>query len=150
MMAYKVADNIFFGKEVPIYNGGQMRRDWTYVGDIVKGILAATDRPLGFEIINLGRGEPVLLADFVTLIEGFAGRKANLEPAPMPDTDIAYTYADISKARRLLNYEPRVSVQEGVACFWQWYERAVLSNRLTTSAKAVLTSTNPTKGATTE
>ena len=71
--------------------------------------------------------------------EGFAGRKANLEPAPMPDTDIAYTYADISKARRLLNYEPRVSVQEGVACFWQWYERAVLSKvALTTTAKPVL------------
>jgi UDP-glucuronate 4-epimerase len=91
------------------------------------------------------------LADFVTLIEGLAGRKANLVPAPMPDTDIAYTYADISKARRLLNYEPRVSVQEGVACFWQWYERAVLSKvGLTTTAKAVLNWTNPTKGETTE
>lgn len=151
MMAYKVADNIFFGKEVPIYNGGQMRRDWTYVRDIVKGILAATDRPLGFEIINLGRGEPVLLADFVSLIERFAGRKANLIPAPMPDTDIAYTYADISKARRLLNYEPQVSVAAGVASFWQWYKRAVLTKvGLIKTAKELLTSTNPTKGATTK
>lgn len=128
MMAYKVADNICIGKEVPIYNNGQMRRDWTYVGDIVKGLLAAVDRPIGFEIINLGRGEPVLLADFVRLIESLSGRKANLVPTPMPDTDISYTYAEISKARRLLDYEPKVSVEQGVACFWDWYQRTALKN----------------------
>jgi UDP-glucuronate 4-epimerase len=126
MMAYKVADNIFFGKEVPLYNNGQMHRDWTYVEDIAAGIVAAADRPLGYEVINLGRGEPILLADFVALIEEQAGRRANLVPAPMMDADIAYTYADISKARRLLRYDPAVSVQEGVARFWNWYRQAVL------------------------
>lgn len=126
MMAYKVADSIHFGREVPLYNNGQMYRDWTYIDDIVKGILAAVDRPLGYEVINLGRGEPVLLADFVRLIEEFTGRKAHLVPAPMPDADIPCTYADISKARRLLNYHPTISVREGVARFLQWYEEAVL------------------------
>jgi UDP-glucuronate 4-epimerase len=126
MMAYKVADNIYFGREVPLYNNGQMHRDWTYIDDIVKGVLAAVDRPLGYEIINLGRGEPVLLADFVRLIEELTGRKAHLVPAPMPDADIPYTYADISKARRLLGYNPTISVQEGVARFLEWYEKAVL------------------------
>jgi len=125
MMAYKVADNIFFGSEVPLYNNGQMHRDWTYIDDIVKGVLAAVDRPLGYEVINLGRGEPVLLADFVRLIEELTGRKAHLVPAPMPDADIPYTYADISKARRLLGYNPTISVQEGVARFLAWYEQAV-------------------------
>jgi len=126
MMAYKVADNIYFGREVPFYNNGQMHRDWTYIDDIVKGVLAAVDRPLGYEIINLGRGEPVLLADFVRLIEELTGHKANLTPASMPEADIPYTYADISKARRLLGYNPTISVQEGVARFLEWYEEAVL------------------------
>jgi len=125
MMAYKVADSIYFGREVPLYNNGQMYRDWTYIDDIVKGVLAAVDRPLGYEIINLGRGEPVLLADFVRLIEEFTGRKAHLIPAPMPEADIPYTYADISKARRLLGYNPTISVQAGVARFLEWYEKAV-------------------------
>lgn len=129
MMAYKVADNIFFGREVPIYDNGQMHRDWTSVDDIVEGIVAAIDRPLGYEIINLGRGEPVLLADFVRLIEECAGRPAHLVPAPMPETDIPYTFADISKARRLLGYDPTVSVRQGVVRFWNWYQDAVLANR---------------------
>jgi UDP-glucuronate 4-epimerase len=126
MMAYKVADNIYFGREVPLYNEGHMHRDWTYVDDIAQGVLAAVDRPLGYEVINLGRGEPVLLADFVHLIEEFTGRRADLVPAPMPEADIPYTYADISKARRLLDYHPTISVQEGVARFLAWYQQAAL------------------------
>jgi UDP-glucuronate 4-epimerase len=126
MMAYKVADNIFFGREVPIYNGGQMHRDWTYVDDIANGVIAAVDRPLGFEVINLGRGKPILLADFVRLIEELAERKANLVPAPMPDTDIAFTHAEVTKARALLGYEPKVSVEDGIKGFWTWYRQAVL------------------------
>jgi UDP-glucuronate 4-epimerase len=126
MMAYKVLDNIFFEKPVPLYNNGQMHRDWTFVDDIVSGVVAAADRPLGYETINLGRGDPVLLADFVRLIEELAGHKAHLKPAPMADADILYTYANIDKARRLLGYDPQVSVQEGVTRFWQWYQRAVL------------------------
>jgi UDP-glucuronate 4-epimerase len=136
MMAYKVADNIYFGREVPLYNNGQMYRDWTYIDDIVKGVLAAVDHLLGYEIINLGRGEPVLLADLVRLIEELTGRKAHLVPAPMPDADIPYTYADISKARCLLGYNPTISVQEGVARFLEWYEQAVLGgDRLETEGK---------------
>lgn len=129
MMAYKVVDNILFGKSTPLYNDGRMHRDWTYVTDIAAGVVAALDRPLGYEVINLGRGEPVLLADFVRLIEELVGRKANLLPAPMLDADIAYTYADISKAQRLLNYSPAVSVSEGVARFWQWYQQAVIGQQ---------------------
>lgn len=119
------ADSIFFGRKVPLYNNGQMHRDWTYIDDIVKGVVAAVDRPLAYEVINLGRGEPVLLADFVRIIEKLTGCKAHLVPAPMPDADIPYTYADIGKAHRLLDYNPTISVQEGVARFLEWYERAV-------------------------
>ena len=126
MMAYRVVENIFSGVQVPVYNNGQMYRDWTYIDDIVKGVMAAVDRPMGYEIINLGRGEPVLLADFIQIIEELAGRKATLTPAPMPDTDIRYTFADITKARSLLGYDPNISVREGVTRFWRWYEETVL------------------------
>jgi UDP-glucuronate 4-epimerase len=126
MMAYKVLDSIFLDREIPLYNDGQMHRDWTYVQDIVSGIVAAVDRPMGYEAINLGRGDPVLLADFVQLIEDLAGQEARLVARPMPDADIPYTYADIGKARRLLGYDPQVSVKEGVARFWKWYQQTVL------------------------
>jgi len=126
MMAYKVLDNIYFKRQVPLYNQGQMHRDWTYVDDIVRGLVAAVDRPLGYEILNLGRGQPVLLADFVATIERLTGRKANLVSAAMPDTDTPYTFADTSKTQRLLDYQPHVSVAEGVERFFEWYKRAVL------------------------
>src|SRR5579875_160713 len=129
MVAYKVVENIFSGLEVPIYNNGRMHRDWTYIDDIAAGVVAALDRPLGYEIINLGRGEPVLLADFVGMIERLAGRPSALTPEPMPDTDIPYTFADISRARSLLGYDPQVSVEEGVTRFWEWYRTTVLETR---------------------
>lgn len=121
MMAYKVFDTMRLGHEIPLYNGGKMHRDWTYVTDIAAGIVAAADRRQGFEIINLGRGEPVLLSDFVASLESLAGKKARLVSAPMMDADVAYTYADITKARRLLAYDPKVSVLDGVRRFYEWY-----------------------------
>lgn len=127
MMAYKVLDNIFTGREVPLYNSGQMHRDWTFVSDIVQGIVGAVDRPLGYEVINLGRGQPVLLAEFVKMIEQLAGKQANLVPTPMVEADMAYTYADITKAQELLGYDPKLSVKEGVSQFWEWYKQIVLS-----------------------
>ena len=127
MMAYKVLDNIFTGREVPLYNSGQMHRDWTFVADIVQGIVGAVDRPIGYEVINLGRGQPVLLAEFVKIIEGLAGKSAHLIPTPMVDADISYTYADITEARDLLGYDPQVSVMEGVSQFWNWYQQAILA-----------------------
>lgn len=125
MMAYKVLDSIFLGRKVPLYNGGNMHRDWTFVSDIVAGVIGAADRRHGYEIINLGRGEPVLLKDFVEYIEKLAGKKANLVEEPMMAADVAYTYADITKAKRLLGYDPKVSVYDGVERFWKWYRAAV-------------------------
>jgi UDP-glucuronate 4-epimerase len=121
MMAYLLADSIYKGKKIPLYDGGEMYRDWTFVDDTVAGIVAALDRPLGYEIINLGRGEPVLLRDFVEIMEELSGRKANLAPMPRLAADFVRNEADISKARRLLGYNPQVSVAEGVRRFWEWY-----------------------------
>ena len=126
MMACKVLDSIFCGDAMPLYNEGRMHRDWTYIADVVSGILAAADRRLGYEIINLGRGEPVLLAEFVGMLEATAGRKAHLIAAPMMEADMLYTYADLSKARRLLGYNPVVTLGEGVSRLWYWYHDRVL------------------------
>jgi UDP-glucuronate 4-epimerase len=125
MMAYKVLDSITQGSRVPLYNDGRMWRDWTYVSDVAAGVAAASERRLGYEVINLGRGQPVLLADFVQWIEELSGRRANLVAAPPPDTDILSTHADIAKARRLLGYDPRVSAREGVERFLAWYAEVV-------------------------
>ena len=121
MMAFLVADSATKDVMVPLYEGGNMYRDWTFVEDTVAGVAAALDRPMGYEIINLGRGEPTLLSDFVSLIEEQAGRKANLIHKPKLAADVVTTYADIGKARQLLDYNPTVSVQEGVERFWNWY-----------------------------
>lgn len=126
MMAYKVLNNIFFGEEVPLYEGGNMKRDWTFVLDIVQGIVGAVDRPLGYEQINLGRGEETLLSDFVKHVESLAGKKANLIAMPKLGADVLETRADIDKAKRLIGYDPKVSVAEGIDRFWIWYRQAVL------------------------
>lgn len=121
MMAYKVLDSAYGGNEVPYYGGGQMYRDWTYVDDIAAGVVAAADRRLGYEVINLGRGEPVKLEDFVATLERLAGKKPRLVSMPMIDADVSATCADIEKARRLLGYAPEVSVEVGVQRFFEWY-----------------------------
>lgn len=128
MMAYRVLDNIFFDEPVKLYNDGEMWRDWTYVTDIAKGVASAAERPLGFEIINLGRGEMVKLADFVILIEKLAGKKSNLVPAPKIKADIDRSFASIEKAKRLLDYDPVVSVDEGIENFWNWYRDTILQS----------------------
>lgn len=121
MMAYKLAESITKRTALPYYNNGEMYRDWTYVGDITDGVVAAIQKPLGYEIMNLGRGEPILLKAFVAEMERLAGQKANLIPQPKPAADVVQNFADISKASRLLGYQPHIPFTEGIARFWAWY-----------------------------
>jgi UDP-glucuronate 4-epimerase len=131
MIAYKVLNSAFGGEPVPYHNEGQMHRDWTFIDDIVTGIVSASERRLGYEVLNLGRGEPVLLADFVETLQYVAGRNARLEPSPMPQSDMRYTYAGIDKAQRVLGYHPRISFEEGIQRFYSWYmEHGSPSERL--------------------
>ncbi len=122
MMAYLVADSITKGVEIPLYEGGQMWRDWTYIEDITDGVILALDKPLGYEIVNLGKGEPTLLSDFVEMLEELAGGAGNYIEAPKLPADVIRTYSDTSKAKNLLGYDPKVSVVDGVNMFWQWYK----------------------------
>ncbi|MGC9350107.1 MAG: GDP-mannose 4,6-dehydratase [Anaerolineae bacterium] len=122
MMPYIITDSIVHDKVFKLFDAGEMFRDWTYVGDIVKGVIAALERPLGYERINLGRGEPVRMADFVELVERLVDKQAQMETPPAPASEPKITYADVSKARHLLNYQPEVSVEIGMARFWAWYQ----------------------------
>jgi UDP-glucuronate 4-epimerase len=126
MMPYIITDSIVHDREFTLYEAGEMHRDWTYIADIVSGILAAVDQPLGYEVINLGRGEPVRMADFVELIEELVGRPARMTTPPAPLSEPPITYADITKARNLLDYEPTTPVAEGLRHFQEWYQTEIL------------------------
>ena len=77
---------------------------------------------MGYEVVNLGRGEPVLMADFVTIIEQLVGKKAILETPDAPPSEPAITFANIDKARELLGYDPKTPVRDGLAKRWDWYQ----------------------------
>lgn len=125
MMPYIITDSIVHQKVFKLYNAGEMSRDWTYVGDIIQGVMLAIDHPLGYERINLGRGQPVRMADFVELIEGLVGKTARMETPPAPASEPLITYADITKARDLLGYNPCLNVDEGMERFWTWYQQHI-------------------------
>jgi UDP-glucuronate 4-epimerase len=129
MMPFMVMHRIVNGREIQLFDAGQMKRDWTYVDDIIAGVVAAIDRPLGYEIINLGRGEPVLMADFVDIVEELVGKRAILATPAAPPSEPKINFADVSKARRLLGYDPKTSVTDGLARMWDWYRREILSSR---------------------
>lgn len=108
-------------KPIELYNGGDMKRDFTYVDDIVEGFARALERPMGYEIINLGHGKPVHLREFVALIEETLGKKASVVEKEMQPGDVSETFANVSKAKELLGFSADVSVEEGVKNFVKWY-----------------------------
>ncbi|MBI4118592.1 MAG: NAD-dependent epimerase/dehydratase family protein [Parcubacteria group bacterium] len=112
---------ILEGKPITFFNKGRMKRDFTYVDDIVEGLMAALRKPKGFEIINLGCGNPTSLRDFVNAFESALRKKAKIKYAPLQAGDMVETYADIAKAKKLLGYTPKTAVEEGVERFVRWY-----------------------------
>jgi UDP-glucuronate 4-epimerase len=126
MTPYLFTDAIAHGRPITLYDGGRPRRDWTYVDDIVAGIVAALDADVSYEIFNLGRGQPVVMRDFVTIIERLVGKQAQIVDAPLPANEALVTYADVGKAREMLGYDPHVSIEDGLERFWVWYQAEVL------------------------
>jgi UDP-glucuronate 4-epimerase len=125
MTPYLFTAAISQSKEITLFDEGRPQRDFTYVDDIVQGVLATLDANHGYEIINLGNSKPIVMRDFVTIIEQLLGQKAKIISPPLPPTDPPVTYADISKARRLLGYNPTTGVEEGMRRFVQWYSQEV-------------------------
>lgn len=109
------------GRPVPVFGDGSTKRDFTYIDDIVQGVLAALDRPFAFEIFNLGESETFQLSELIRLIEGSLGKKADIQHLPPEPGDMPITHADISKARRLLGYRPETPVKVGLQKFAQWF-----------------------------
>jgi UDP-glucuronate 4-epimerase len=121
MAPFLFLDAIYQKKPIKQFGNGMAIRDFTYIDDIVNGILQALEKPLGFEIINLGRGEPILLKDFISTIETVTGKKAIIEQTDSFAGDVSITHADITKAQVLLGYQPKVSVREGIQKMFDWY-----------------------------
>jgi UDP-glucuronate 4-epimerase len=113
---------IIAGEPIKVFNNGNMKRDFTYVDDIVSGVVAALERPKGLQIYNLANGTQISLMEYIQAIEGFLGKKAVLDLQPMQPGDVQATWADISKAKRDLGYNPRTNVIEGIKKYIEWYK----------------------------
>lgn len=107
---------------VTIYGDGSSRRDYVYVSDIVRGIIASIDfKSPGYEIINLGRGETASLTDMVKMLESELKKTAKIHHEPFQKGEMPYTHSDIEKARKLLGYDPQISLQDGIRQLVAWY-----------------------------
>ncbi len=121
MMPWRLMEATRTGDEIKLFNGGDIHRDWTYIADTVRGVLAALDLRLGYEIINLGCGAPISLNDFVEIIEEYAGGHINTVSVATPPSDPPITFCDNRKARELLGFAPSVSIRDGLWQTWEWY-----------------------------
>lgn len=112
---------ILSDQPIDVFNNGNMRRDFTYIDDIVEGFALAVAKPLDYEVINLGNGSPVNLLEFIETLEELLGKKAEKNMLPMQPGDVPQTFADTTKAKELLGFEAKVGVKEGLSAFVEWY-----------------------------
>lgn len=120
---HKFARLIERGEPIPVYGDGTMMRDFTYIDDIIAGIVAAMNKCAGFNVYNLGESEPIKVNDLIAEIENALGRKAVKEYLPVQPGDVERTYADVTKARKDLAYNPTTSIRAGLANFTEWLRR---------------------------
>jgi UDP-glucuronate 4-epimerase len=121
MAIHVFTDRISRGEEIDVYGEGKSSRDYTYVDDVVDGIMSSRNAEYEYEIVNLGHSETVVLSDLIAKIESALGKKAKLRLCPGQPGDVEQTFADISRARRLLNFNPRTSIDDGLRRFIDWY-----------------------------
>jgi UDP-glucuronate 4-epimerase len=120
MAYFKFAKNILAGKAIDVYNRGKMLRDFTYIDDIVDGIIKVIDKPARYDIMNIGADKPEKLSDYIAAIEKSFGMKAKKNMLPMQPGDVPRTMADVKKLRRL-GWKPKVRIEEGIQNFADWY-----------------------------
>jgi len=121
MALFKFTRGILAGEPIPVFNEGRMVRDFTYVDDIVEGIVRVIDRPDGYRIFNIGNSNRVELMSYIRAIEAAVGKKANLELLPMQAGDVAATEADTGALEAATGFRPATPVAEGVKRFVDWY-----------------------------
>ena len=128
MAAYIFTRKILAGEPLQVFNHGESRRDFTFIDDIVAGVIAALDRPptpdqdgVPHRLYNLGNNRTERLRDFIAAIEAATGQEAELELLPLQPGDVEATYADIEASRQDLGYEPVTTINEGIPRFVEWY-----------------------------
>jgi UDP-glucuronate 4-epimerase len=120
---HKFAKLISEGKPIPVFGDGSTRRDYTHIDDIIAGVRAAVDYDrTNYEVINLGESRTVELRELIALIENELGTRAEIDRQPPQPGDVPQTFADISKARRLLNYHPQTQIEIGIERFIEWFK----------------------------
>ncbi len=122
MALFSFTKSLSEGKPIEVYNQGKMRRDFTFITDIVDGVVAALEKDFPCEIFNLGHADPIELLDFISYIEKALGKTAEKTLKPLQPGDVPATWADIEKSTRLLGFRPRVSLGEGIEKFVDWYQ----------------------------
>lgn len=119
---HKFTRQIWEGREIDQYGDGSTRRDYTYVDDIVDGVVKALTHPVnGYDVFNLGESRTVELRELIALIEKNLGKAARIRRLPDQPGDVPITYADVTKAKSLLGYDPRTAIEEGIARFTDWF-----------------------------
>jgi len=119
---HKFAKLISAGKPIPVFGDGTTRRDYTYIDDIIAGVRAAIDYgQSNYEIVNLGESRTVELRELISILEDALGERAKIDWQPMQPGDVPQTFADITKARRLLGYNPQTQIEEGIERFVEWF-----------------------------
>ena len=119
---HKFAKLIDAGRPIPVFGDGTTRRDYTYIDDIIAGVRAAIDYDQSkYEIINLGESRTVQLRELISLLEKALDRNAEIDRQPPQPGDVPQTFADVTKARRLLGYDPRTQIEEGIPRFVEWF-----------------------------
>jgi UDP-glucuronate 4-epimerase len=121
MAIFKFTDAILKGSPLNVFNNGKMKRDFTYIDDIVEGVIACLKHPFQYEIINLGNNSCIELLYIIEYLEHALGKKAEKILLPIQPGDCPITYADISKAGKLLDFKPKTNIEEGLKRFIEWY-----------------------------
>ena len=124
---YKFARLITTGQPIPVFGDGSTARDYTFITDTLDGIIACTRQEFGFEIFNLGESQTVPLSRLIELLEAALGRKAIIDRQPLQPGDVPITYADITKARARLSYNPQVPIELGIKLFADWFQKSQAS-----------------------
>ena len=116
----KFAELIRRGKPIPVYGDGSTARDYTYISDVLQGVMACTEKEFGYQVFNLGESQTVTLSRLIEVLESALGMKASLERLPPQPGDVPLTCADISKAFTFLGYNPAVKIEKGIELFVEW------------------------------
>ncbi|KAL3940480.1 MAG: hypothetical protein SGBAC_004999 [Bacillariaceae sp.] len=130
MAPFKFIDRVSRGEEIMQFGDGSSSRDYTYISDIVEGVVRAIDRPYAYQIFNLGKGDGTSLKEFISLVEKHTGKTANRKILPDQPGDVPYTCADVRKAQQLLGYTSKISFEDGIAKTASWYRQTYMKDEI--------------------